>query len=199
MSAGGVGSFDWDLLSDRLDWDDRLMELFGYADDEFVPHIDSFTARLHPEDVEPTEAIVAEAIAVSGRYRAEYRVVWPDGTVRWVAARGQVTRDVDGRPVRMLGVAFDVTEAHQAADDGRSAPATGWACSRRSAPRSPTTATRERAVPRLASVLVPRLADYCIVSLIGEDGRAARRRQPPPRPRQRRDPRPVRQPPAATP
>ncbi len=170
VSAGGVGSFDWDLVTDRLDWDDRLMELFGYADGEFVPHIDSFTARLHPEDVAPTEAIIAEAIAVSGRYRAEYRVVWPDGTVRWVAARGQVTRDVDGRPVRMLGVAFDVTEAHQARTMvQRTRDRLGLLAAVSSAlgdHRNP-----ERAVSRLASVLVPRLADYCIVSLVGEDGR----------------------------
>ena len=169
VSAGGVGSFDWDLVTDRLDWDDRLMELFGYDDDSFVPHIDSFTARLHPEDVAPTDAIIAEAIAVSGRYRAEYRVVWPDGTVRWVAARGQVTRDVDGRPVRMLGVAFDVTEAHQArtlVQRTRDRLALLAAVSSALGDhRNP-----ERAVSRLASVLVPRLADYCVVSLVGEDG-----------------------------
>ena len=170
VSAGGVGSFDWDLVTDRLDWDDRLMELFGYGAEEFVPHIDSFTVRLHPEDVAPTEAVIAEAIAVSGRYRAEYRVVWPDGTVRWVAARGQVTRDVDGRPVRMLGVAFDVTEAHQARTMvQRTRDRLGLLAAVSSAladHRDP-----ERAVGRLASVIVPRLADYCIVSLVGEDGR----------------------------
>ncbi|MHA3702177.1 SpoIIE family protein phosphatase [Jatrophihabitans sp. YIM 134969] len=170
VSAGGIGSFDWDLVTNRLDWDDRLMELFGYDADDFVPHIDSFTARLHPEDVPPTEAIIAEAIAVSGRYRAEYRVVRPDGTVRWAAARGQVIRDVDGRPVRMLGVAFDVTEAHQARSMvQRTRDRLSLLAAVSSAlgdHRNP-----ERAVSRLASVLVPRLADYCIVSLVGEDGK----------------------------
>lgn len=170
VSAGGVGSFDWDLVTDRLDWDDRLMELFGYAGDEFVPHIDSFTSRLHPEDVEPTAAIISEAISVSGRYRAEYRVVWPDGTIRWVAARGQVTRDVEGHPVRMLGVAFDVTEAHQAATLVRRTRDRLEVLAAVSSALAGTTDARH-ALARLPGVIVPRLADFAIVSVVREDGK----------------------------
>ena len=59
FAAANIGSFDWNLVTNALHWDDRLMELFGYAPETYVPHIDSFTVRLHPEDRAKTEAAIA--------------------------------------------------------------------------------------------------------------------------------------------
>ena len=92
------------------------MELFGYESESYVPHIDSFSVRLHPDDRERTEAAIARAIDGCGDYEADYRVVHPDGSVRWVAARGRVLCDPDGRPARMLGAAYDTTDVHSAAE-----------------------------------------------------------------------------------
>jgi PAS domain S-box-containing protein len=116
FAAADIGSFDWNLVTNALHWDDRLMELFGYESATYVPHIDSFSARLHPDDRAKTEAAIARAIESRGDYEADYRVVHPDGTVRWVAARGRVLADPDGRAVRMLGAAYDTTEVHSAAE-----------------------------------------------------------------------------------
>ena len=92
------------------------MELFGYANEPYVPHIDSFSVRLHPDDRAKTEAAIKRAIESLGDYEADYRVVHPDGTVRWVAARGRVLADRDGTPARMLGAAYDTTDVHSAAE-----------------------------------------------------------------------------------
>src|SRR5262249_25589086 len=81
FAAANIGSFDWDLRSDELHWDDRLMELFGYTDANWVPHIDSFAARLHHADRERVAAAIARAIVSCGDYAADYRVVHDDGTV----------------------------------------------------------------------------------------------------------------------
>jgi PAS domain S-box-containing protein len=116
FAAAHIGSFDWNLVTGALHWDDRLMELFGYESATYVPHIDSFSARLHPDDRARTEAAIARAVESCGDYEADYRVVHPDGTVRWVAARGRVLADPDGRPARMLGAAYDTTEVHSAAE-----------------------------------------------------------------------------------
>jgi PAS domain S-box-containing protein len=116
FAAADIGSFDWNLVTNALHWDDRLMELFGYESATYVPHIDSFSARLHPDDRAKTEAAIARAIESRGDYEADYRVVHPDGTVRWGAARGRVLADPDGRAVRMLGAAYDTTEVHSAAE-----------------------------------------------------------------------------------
>jgi PAS domain S-box-containing protein len=116
FAAAAIGSFDWDLRTDALHWDDRLMELFGYDAEPFTPHIDSFTARVHPDDRDRTQAAIARAIERCGEYAADYRVVHPDGSVRWVAARGRVLAGEDGRPSRMIGAAYDTTAVHSASE-----------------------------------------------------------------------------------
>jgi PAS domain S-box-containing protein len=116
FAAAEIGSFDWDLVTNALHWDDRLMELFGYTRETFAEHIDSFSARLHPDDRARVEAAIARAVEHCGDYEADYRVVHPGGTVRWVAARGRVLCDSEGNPVRMLGAAYDTTDVHNAAE-----------------------------------------------------------------------------------
>ena len=93
------------------------MELFGYTRETFAEHIDSFSARACiPTTASRVEAAIARAVERCGDYEADYRVVHPDGTVRWVAARGRVLCDPEGRPVRMLGAAYDTTAVHSAAE-----------------------------------------------------------------------------------
>ena len=71
---------------------------------------------MHPDDRSRVEAAIARAVERCGEYEADYRVVHPDGAVRWVAARGRVLCDPEGRPVRMLGAAYDTTAVHSAAE-----------------------------------------------------------------------------------
>jgi PAS domain S-box-containing protein len=116
FAAAQIGSFDWNIATGALHFDDRLLELFGYTPETWVPHIDAFTARLHPDDRAKTESAINLAIESRGDYEADYRVVHPDGTVRWVAARGRVLSDPESRPARMLGAAYDTTEVHSGAE-----------------------------------------------------------------------------------
>ena len=114
ISAGGVGGFDWDLLSGRLTWDDRLVELFGYDRRTFRGTIEAFNERLHPDDLPRVSQALAECAQTCGDFEAEYRVVLPGGTTRWVRARGRALADRTGRAVRILGAAYDTTDAHDA-------------------------------------------------------------------------------------
>ncbi|WP_409332952.1 SpoIIE family protein phosphatase [Trujillonella humicola] len=114
VEAAGIGSFDWDLLTGRLDWDDRLLEMFGYAREEWDESIEAFTVRLHPDDVEATAAALEHAIEACGAYDAEFRVVLPSGETRWVRGRGRALCDEVGTPVRLLGAAYDTTSARAA-------------------------------------------------------------------------------------
>ncbi|WP_432489319.1 SpoIIE family protein phosphatase [Kineococcus sp. SYSU DK018] len=108
VAAGGVGSFDMDLLTGALTWDERMLEMFGYAEDEFDGSLAAFEARLHPDDLPRVQEAVAAAVAGGDRVDLEYRVLNPAGT-RWVKARGQVLRDATGRPLRLAGAAYDTT------------------------------------------------------------------------------------------
>ena len=74
---------------------------------------------VHPEDLPRAKAAVEAAIAEKKEYRCEYRVVWPDGTIRWVVARGESIYDEDGQCVRVMGVLVDVTARKLAEEEIR--------------------------------------------------------------------------------
>ncbi len=115
IDATEIGIFDWNLVTDDLDWDERLRRLWSVPDGMKVT-IDTFYAALHPDDVPRLSAILAAAHdpAGGGLYEAEYRVTGlADRRLRHVAAYGR-TFFQDGRPVRMIGGALDVTPLREA-------------------------------------------------------------------------------------
>ncbi|WP_456826912.1 PAS domain-containing protein, partial [Cellulomonas sp. P5_E12] len=114
VSAGGVGSWDWDLVSGRLDWDDQLLEIFGVAREDFGSTVEAFYAALDPDDLPRVIDALQVAIATCAQYVAEYRVIRGDGTVRWVKARGMALAGPDGTAARVLGAAYDTTAERDA-------------------------------------------------------------------------------------
>jgi PAS domain S-box-containing protein len=109
IDAAGIGTFDWDLVTGRLTWDDRLIAMFGYDTASFDHTIGAFSARLHPEDLVRVSEALQRSIDTCGEYDAEYRIVLPDGETRWVHARGRTLAGPDGSAVRCLGAANDTT------------------------------------------------------------------------------------------
>ncbi|MDP9427374.1 MAG: SpoIIE family protein phosphatase [Actinomycetota bacterium] len=110
MDAGGVGTFDWDLRTGELVWDEPLMAMFGYTATDFDGTITAFNRRLHPDDLPRVGEALRTSIGTCGDYEAEYRVIHPDGQTRWVQARGRALAGPDGTAVRVLGAAYDTTE-----------------------------------------------------------------------------------------
>ena len=117
VEAAGIGSFDWDIGTGRLDWDDRMQELFGYEPGEFLPRIEEGFRRIHADDRPAVDAAVEGALRVCGDYRAEFRVEHSSGRETWVAARGRALPGPDGVAVRLIGTAQDVTESRTARDE----------------------------------------------------------------------------------
>jgi serine phosphatase RsbU (regulator of sigma subunit)/PAS domain-containing protein len=109
IDAAGIGTFDWNLSTGELVWDERLIRMFGYTDADFDHSIDAFNARLHPDDLPRVTEALQNSIDSCGDYEAEYRVVLPDGRTRWVHARGRTVADARGRASRVLGAAYDTT------------------------------------------------------------------------------------------
>ncbi|MDN4175675.1 SpoIIE family protein phosphatase [Nocardioides sp. SOB77] len=109
VDAAGVGAFDWNLLTGELRWDERLLDLFGLQRGTFGGTIDAFNNSVHPDDRDRVTAALNDAINRCGRYNAEYRVVLPDASIRWVGARGHALAGPDEVAVRVLGAAYDVT------------------------------------------------------------------------------------------
>ena len=109
IDAAGIGSFDWDLATGDLAWDDRLIELFGYDVSGFERSIEAFFSRVHPGDRPRVTAHLQEVVETAEQLDIEYRVLLPDGATRWVAARGRPLVDPAGVVVRVLGAAYDTT------------------------------------------------------------------------------------------
>ncbi|MFZ4438589.1 MAG: response regulator [Syntrophales bacterium] len=119
VSAAEVGIWDWDVINDRLTWDAAMYSLYGITPDKFGGAYEAWEAGLHPEDLEEARESIQRALRGEGEFNPEFRVVWPDGTIRWIKANALVKRDPEGRPLRMTGTNWDITVnklAVQAAD-----------------------------------------------------------------------------------
>ncbi|MEI8334028.1 MAG: MEDS domain-containing protein, partial [Chloroflexota bacterium] len=107
--AGGVGMWDYDPVADTLAWDDQMFRLYGISREQFSGAYDAWQAGVHPDDRERGDAEIAAALRGEREFDTEFRVLWPDGTVRDIRALALVSRDASGRPVRMIGTNWDIT------------------------------------------------------------------------------------------
>ena len=123
LAAARMGTWDWDIASNRVTYSDELGPLFGLPRGGYHPTYEAFLNAVHPDDRERVARAVTLALDAGADYGLEFRVVWPDGTVHWLANRGQVSRDDTDRAVRMPGVAMDITERRQAEELARRAEA----------------------------------------------------------------------------
>ncbi len=114
--AAGLGIWMWSVARNRVWASERWLSLFGFtpgADLSFERVIQ----RIHPEDRDSVERTVRLAIREGVDYTGEYRVVLPDGTERWISARGRMFLDANGKPARMLGASLDTTERRKADEE----------------------------------------------------------------------------------
>ena len=112
--AAGIGTWDFDALTNTLHWDEGCKRAFGLAPDS-PANDDVFHRVIHPSDVDRVDAAVAAAMnpAGDGTYDIEYRTLGDDGVLRWVHATGRVLCDGDGgnrKPIRFIGTVADVSE-----------------------------------------------------------------------------------------
>jgi signal transduction histidine kinase len=115
LAASGMATWDWDVRSGSVRWSDEMGPLYGLP--AGTPGVDAATyfSLVHPEDHELIRAEDRTALSRSDAYEVDFRVVLPDGTVRWLAGRGRVVeRDPGGEARRIVGVTMDVSARHQA-------------------------------------------------------------------------------------
>ena len=108
-----IGSFEIDIHTGMHLSSPEIEALYGLKPGEFDGTSERWLARVHPEDRAMAEESVRQTLA-GENVDAEWRVVLPDGTVRWLAVRAQVMKDQDGRPSRLVGINMDITERKQA-------------------------------------------------------------------------------------
>ncbi|MCP6762585.1 MAG: PAS domain S-box protein [Fischerella sp. CENA71] len=112
--TSGTGTWDWNLQTNEVIWSENLFSLFGVTPDTFNVSYENFLNTIvHVEDRELIKRSVLQTIQDQAPYSIEFRVVWPDGTIRWSACKGKVLYDHIGQPIRMIGVNTDITERKQ--------------------------------------------------------------------------------------
>ncbi|MCW2285453.1 PAS domain S-box-containing protein [Rhodoblastus acidophilus] len=114
LEGASAGAFQWDIRRDESVWSPEFFELHG-VDPAEKPGYQVWLDRVLPEDRAQAEQGLRDALAPGASLCAlEYRVALPSGDTRWVAAIGRIVRDADGVPLRMSGIAMDVTERKRA-------------------------------------------------------------------------------------
>ena len=119
MESGKSVGWEWDLKTNRDTWFGDLSTIFGIPSNIYVGHVEDFRRSVHPEDRGLVWQAIKDAIESRSLYAAEFRILWSNGTVRWVAAKGQFYYSPSGDPERMLGMAVDITERKDAEESLR--------------------------------------------------------------------------------
>ena len=114
QKAARIGSWDWNVVTGQLVWSEEIEPMFGFGRGEFPGTYAAFLEAVHPDDRQLIVDSVQECIESGCDYAIEHRIVWPDGTVRWLSETGNVIRNSEGKAIRMLGVVQDVTVQKQA-------------------------------------------------------------------------------------
>ena len=113
LDAASMGTWDWDLSTNTVRWSDNLERIHGLPPGTFDGTFASYEREIHPDDRERVLASARRALAEGVPHDVEYRIVAPDGTVRWCEGKGRVEHQ-NGRPVRMTGVCMMVTRRKEA-------------------------------------------------------------------------------------
>jgi PAS domain S-box-containing protein len=111
-----IGYWDFDIVADRITWSDETCRIFGRTSADSVLRQAELREMIHPDDRQLQEQALAEARQGRGQYDVEYRIVRPDGEVRFVHVRNVHVGDASDRPVRMFGTVQDITERKRMED-----------------------------------------------------------------------------------
>ncbi|MBK8277372.1 MAG: PAS domain S-box protein [Nitrospira sp.] len=105
-----LGSWDWDFDSGIVRWSEEQFRIFGYEPGHMAVSYDTFVAALHPLDCARVQSVIDAVLKGGTTYDVECRIIRPDRTIRAIHCRGEVCRDVDGRPVSLSSSVLDITD-----------------------------------------------------------------------------------------
>ncbi|PTL78914.1 PAS domain-containing sensor histidine kinase [Vitiosangium sp. GDMCC 1.1324] len=165
--ASSDAIYDWDIVTDTLHWNVQVQALFGHPPENIRDNLEWWTQCVHPEDRERALESLGRAIARGDvRWREEYRFARADGSYADVVEQGYIIRDPRGRALRMVGGLQDVTERKRAERNLRFLSEAGAQLG--------ANLELEETLQRLVWMVVPRLADWCGVDVVDEEGQLRR-------------------------
>ena len=109
VRAGSVGIWDYDVVNNRLVWDDQMFRLYGITQEHFGGAYEAWLAGVHPEDRQRGDEEIRLALRGEKDFDTEFRVVYPSGSIHNIRALALVQRDASGQPLHMIGTNWDIT------------------------------------------------------------------------------------------
>ncbi len=109
-----IGSWNWELATDRITWTDELYRIYGVSQRHFELTPKNCRSLIHEDDLELLRDVTRKGRDTGAPFHVEHRIVLPSGEIKFVAARGYVQKDAHGKVTRMFGTTQDITEAKQA-------------------------------------------------------------------------------------
>jgi two-component system sensor kinase FixL len=111
--AAQLGVWEFDTITQRIWVSDKVRQLFQFPPTGDITYPE-FQQRVHPDDREARDQVTRQAIRTHSTYETEYRILLPDGNLRWIGGRARCIREGDGKSTRLVGVSMDITERKQA-------------------------------------------------------------------------------------
>jgi PAS domain S-box-containing protein len=109
VEAAGMGTWFWDIQNDEIIWSETFGTLFGLASNSTLTY-EQITRHIHIDDRQRLDRDIKNTLELGVPYDIEYRVVWPDSSVHWIAAKGSAHRSPEGVAVHMQGIIVDISE-----------------------------------------------------------------------------------------
>jgi diguanylate cyclase (GGDEF)-like protein/PAS domain S-box-containing protein len=114
LQVARMSTWEWNVETGEVGWSRELEALDGVVPESFGGTFQSFLDLVHADDLDRVRQTVGEAAATRGSFEIEFRIVLPDGQIRWRTVAGEVAPDEAGQPMRMIGVARDITDRKEA-------------------------------------------------------------------------------------
>ncbi|MEX0717668.1 MAG: PAS domain S-box protein [Planctomycetaceae bacterium] len=166
LDAGRMGTWQWNVASGEVIWSPGLERIHGLAPGTFAGTFEAYQQDIHPEDRDRVLDTIRRTVDERRDHNLEYRIVWPDGSIHWLEARGKLIFDERGAPERLVGICADVTEAKR-----HEATLRFLADASKSLAALVDYRSTLQAVARLA---VPDFADWCAVDILDDGGQVER-------------------------
>ena len=162
LDAGRLGSWVWDIPKSSVTWSPALEKIHGLAPGSFEGTFETYQRDIHPEDRQRILDTIQQTVKSGHDHHLEYRIVWPDGSVHWVEARGKLFHDKNGQPVRLIGVCSDVSERKQLEHSLHFLAEASKSLS--------LLVDYKSTLQTVARLAVPDFADWCTVDLLEPNG-----------------------------
>src|SRR5262249_1462685 len=114
LEAGRLGAWEWDIATEKVTWSATLERIHGIPEGTFGGSFHAYQRDIHPEDRDRVLASISRIVEDRVDHYIMYRIIRPDGQVRWLEAHGKLLCDASGAPKRLVGVCADITERKEA-------------------------------------------------------------------------------------